>query len=510
MLPLRDRAFSDRAQYFLDNAGEHHDINGGVLAAVSLYGNPDKINQIVERQPQHVAHRPNGGVYLTGEGSTSKQEAITEYALEELFPRIDEPRRKGLVHRAQLSEYEWLGSQAEWLASCALGDLVEGGSLIKWKPRKRLTARGRMFKNDVNRLHAPKFIRRYIKQHLESELGSARERWVGAAALADKYGADDSDAVHLAIINDISAQFTRLNLRARETALSAAPDKKRRKILKRAAALVVATLGASTMTALARGEPIVIPGEKFDLQLIVPDLLLKGHGGIHASVLDKEKRHSLAKLCVYVKETLAIDQVVSMGLHMQSGLEDEILNTANVTTYENGGDGHPLFVERERAKNLERQATVSLDPIRERFDAFVRAQEVFPPEQLVNLEPIAGRPLPQLVSLPMGSSTTVTTIPYSVASTGATTFVCMTNAVGTAVNSYVTPLIATGSITTSANHWIGPIYTQLPPYNAFDVLRGYQRKYWEDTHEIWEETVRVQVMGARAAKDWGQKVRKAA
>lgn len=517
MLPLRDRSFSHRAQHFLDGCAEYNDVNGSILTAVSLYGNPDRVNHIVDRNrttPGMVMwNEDRTRVKWDGESTEDKHEALTNYALEELFPQIDEPRRKGLVWRGLLCELDYLETQAEWLADCALGDMVEGGCLIKWRQHRRLDVRGKMYKNDIARLHSPNYIRHYIKQHYDprrdlGQLDTARERWGMMTALEAKYGATDDDAVHLRILNDIGALWARFNSQIRQAALRTVPDKKRRKILKRAAALVVAILGASTMTALARGEPIVIPGQKFDLQLIVPDLLQKGHGGINVSVFDKDKRHSLAKLCVYVKDTLAIDQVVSMALHMQSGLEDEILKTANVTDYENGGDEHPIFVERARQQNLERQAT------RERFDQFVREQqEVFPPPELVNLQPIAGQALPYIpTAVPMGQPTIITS-PFNVTNIaqtgGVTTWVCTTNQTGMVgtCTQYVTSPIAVGS---STNVWIGPIYTQLPSYNPHEVIRSYQRKYWEETREIWEEAVRVRVMGARVAKFWGQKVRKAA
>jgi hypothetical protein len=79
-----------------------------------------------------------------------------------------------------------------------------------------------------------------------------------------------------------------------------------------------------------------------------------GHGVLNVEMLDLDGTR-LAKLCVYQDNVPAIDQAVGFALMVQSGMEKELLDEANITSMYDGGMKNELIAERQR-KHLEGNA----------------------------------------------------------------------------------------------------------------------------------------------------------
>jgi hypothetical protein len=87
-----------------------------------------------------------------------------------------------------------------------------------------------------------------------------------------------------------------------------------------------------------------------------------GHGALAVSLLAPSGEH-LAELCTYVKRTPAIDQVCAFSMFMTAGLEQEVLDTANVIRLTEAGGSHPIL-ESHRSR---RGAVDQIDePVRRR------------------------------------------------------------------------------------------------------------------------------------------------
>ena len=123
-------------------------------------------------------------------------------------------------------------------------------------------------------------------------------------------------------------------------------DPKRRKILKRASAIASSVLGVAVVNALARGEKIKVDGPTLSIEMKKRGMLSDvGHGGLSVSLVD----HSgvlLADLCIYQDSIPVIDQAVGFALMVQSGLEKEFVDEANIIRTTPSGEANPMVVER--------------------------------------------------------------------------------------------------------------------------------------------------------------------
>ena len=109
--------------------------------------------------------------------------------------------------------------------------------------------------------------------------------------------------------------------------------RRREKLARRAMArsfdLLKSVAGEPRAKAWLDGEEVAVAGRKFDFRLRVSDVSRQSYGAVDVFVTDKNSVE-LAKLCVYVPDTPALDQVAAMVLHVISGNEDEIIRKGNV------------------------------------------------------------------------------------------------------------------------------------------------------------------------------------
>lgn len=131
-------------------------------------------------------------------------------------------------------------------------------------------------------------------------------------------------------------------------------DRRRRQgVIKRASVMAAALLGAGTVSAFARGEPIRIPGQEVAFELRSTSRLGHiGHGGVEVAIVSHDGKR-LSKLCVYHDETPALDQLTAFALRIAAGDEREIISTGNLYAVEGNAADHPVLIERLNARATE-------------------------------------------------------------------------------------------------------------------------------------------------------------
>jgi hypothetical protein len=508
-LEIRRRPFSGPAQHHIDCAVQEGDIDGAVHTAILLYGDVEKVNDIVrvydpprEFRTEQLPDGRVGEIVCTNKPPRPCNDVLSEYAYNELLPHIGAERRKGVMLRGLHSEFKRHQDTTECLADWALTDMIQGGCLEGFKKYRRLTRHDKPFKLDLARLESPQYVRRYL--HKSKYAWESRARFKRLAQMVAEYGCDEDASIVIDIVDQAAILAEQEHLAtSHERILAMAEDPKkekaRRRALKRAALLAVSILGSAAVSDLVQGKAIVLPGEEINLRVKAPSLMSLGHGGVDVSVLDKAGVH-IANLCVYIKKTPAIDQVIAMALALQANDVDELLSTANVTNYFNNGAEHPVLKRRDQGR------------------AQLRADQALR-EQTLGL---AG----QWAYAPTAATTSTSTLSYVTASTVATgssmfiphghNLLYWTNAT-TLQNMPMGPMPqngATGQLSIPERKALQEVQTivslyewGMPLNRAIEVARDYHAivrsistAYFDKHHKMWADAFRVFVMGAAQAK----------
>jgi hypothetical protein len=372
-MEIRKTQLPHHIEYFLDGASESMELDGGSYFLCHLYGDPDRLAAIVDPPLPLTPERAMAKDFRLRERTTREIcHDLINYA-DSLLPQIPVEQRGAVVYAG----FSWIKYAIDQLAECqanwAVTDATVGGCLQPFLKKYNLKRNGSIPPRLNRRLHAPNFIRRYVK----SENGSLELRAVctqvmrRCATVPKEYvksghlvadmerqrqafplsGEQETLAVDLADRTDalVDAPQRRVKLSAKGRRELRARRKVHHRVLRRAAVIASAVLGASTVSALARGEPIKIEGDTAKFELTRRDSLARvGHGALRVSMLDKSDRR-IAELCVYFEGTPAIDQAVAFSLYAKAGLESEIIETANVTSREEGAD-HPLLAAKRAAR----------------------------------------------------------------------------------------------------------------------------------------------------------------
>lgn len=112
-----------------------------------------------------------------------------------------------------------------------------------------------------------------------------------------------------------------------------------RKVLKRSMTLFKQLIGANELKAFMGESGLTVQGHYFDYQLKRNDAIdlvdnayapTGGHIPYQLTLIDKDSGLEMADLCVYFRDTPALDQVAALLMHLQSGEEQAILSKANL------------------------------------------------------------------------------------------------------------------------------------------------------------------------------------
>lgn len=328
--------------YILDAACEEHDeILGCHHYALNTYGDTARLDEITNRE--RSATRLRGRRQMAAE--------ICAYA-NEIIAQMPDYERAWAANMAHAHARKIVTDYAEHLASWNFEDETVGGCARPFKNKLCMKKDGTPTPNALRRLRSPKAIRRYVKLYdgmdylqsslaVLSQLPSPRDLLFGAAAMREM---EDRimvrrDAQYAAMRS--ASEWARTQFP--KTPKQIAKAKESRKVVKRAAVLASALLGASTVAAFAKGEPVRLAGQQIDFEIAAPiGLAAMGHGGVKIKLLDKDG-HRLAGLCVYHEGTPALDQLTAFALRVDAGEEEDIINTGNLYQITGAGAENELL-----------------------------------------------------------------------------------------------------------------------------------------------------------------------
>lgn len=128
--------------------------------------------------------------------------------------------------------------------------------------------------------------------------------------------------------------------------------KEKRKALKRSATLLDAVSGENTVQMFLSGEKVTVTGNKYHFVLTkaAHSSITNAHGTATTRVYDSDSGEFVCGLCVYSPGVTVFDHLASIVMHCKSGLEDLIIEEANITDR-----GNLEFLPVGKKKQLEKQ-----------------------------------------------------------------------------------------------------------------------------------------------------------
>lgn len=367
MIELRTAPLEDHIEYFLDCAVECYELDACSHFVLRLYGRNEDLLPILgpERTGPitvditHVLELPtghmmtHGNVLLDRRAKCDRLSDVADRVLAELPPE----QAGGLAYQGLIEIPNRIADLAEVFGQWAITDETVGGDLKDFRDHERVDRNDDPAPRLRRRLMSPRFARWFIRNRYESydlqgmvERSLARARSIPAQHLRSTYG-----AIHKALRQQMKAERHREY--ERRLAIAAPVLKpQQKKMLVRAARTATNVVGERAVTQFIRGEDVTIPGEQISLVIgRSGSLATIGHSAVSVHVKDLAGAH-LGQLCVYFEGTPALDQLTALALHMQAGLEAEVLATANVISATELGHAHPLF---KRVAKIKLDATVA-------------------------------------------------------------------------------------------------------------------------------------------------------
>ena len=112
------------------------------------------------------------------------------------------------------------------------------------------------------------------------------------------------------------------------------PEKTKKKALKRSANLLNSITGEPTVQLFLSGEEVSVTGRRYRFSLTKQKWASIGgsHGTADTRVYHNETGEFVCGLCVYTPNVTVFDHLASIVLHCKSGLEDLIIDEANITS----------------------------------------------------------------------------------------------------------------------------------------------------------------------------------
>lgn len=345
---------SNEARYFLDCACEYEEVDSTTYFTMLLYAPRDQIDEIVNRPPSE-------GLFSSLAERRAMCDDLARLATR-ILRQLPHDRAGKLIHTG-LSEVPLrIKTIAEHMASWALTDATRGGCEISVRPIWRENRKGAPTAKVIRQIVSPRWVKRYVRKNstaieLKRILPFVLDR---AGIVPSGYIVDGLEEIQKDCMDQKerarAAMLDAFDLNLHEAALlrkARQPEpkhkrRKRHKTIKRAAMLAAGLLGAATVSAFARGEDVVLPGIEADLSVrLTRSCSSLGHGAVSTDLLTKDGKH-LSGLCVYFDNTPALDQLVAFKLHLDAGLEKELIESANLFAVGEEARDNPLVAERVR------------------------------------------------------------------------------------------------------------------------------------------------------------------
>jgi len=376
MVTLQETDIDPETAYVLDCCCDDNTIDAGASVALLLYGDRNRIRDIVENTPVGYSRRDHVFGWRTGISAH-----LSAYA-DSLILDLPIETQGLLFGSAMIHIRHLVHSSAEFMADWAIRDMVEGGCSKDYNRPPRSKDEVTPYRKDLRRLHSASWIRRYVKREPElrrwralADGVIARGRGLPRAALRADVGAFDAlrkeqrariraqEAIQWArMMGDDDAVQTdnvRVTLKRQVLGHIVREQRRRRAVLKKALRTAVSVVGHDVATSFVRGNPVMLVGDHAAFKIRKYNSAASiGHGALDITLCDKDSHEPLADLCFYIDKTPALDQMTAIGLHVASGDELDILETANIVRVKPAGIGHPLVSSRHSPPGLLENAAI--------------------------------------------------------------------------------------------------------------------------------------------------------
>lgn len=338
-MEVRQHPLPPDLQHVLDGGVEYGHITGGAHVACFLFADIDELDRV------HSMPHPD----KRGWDATAAMCAEVEAYGQRLIAQIDEPNlRAACLGSTTTSFLHALSEYAEFVCGQSYEDAIWGGSMIH-RHETAANWRGRIHRRLARRLRTDGWVKRACRNH-HGESGYEHLRHLRALIGTPLPPVNEYGFKLLSIaLNDQRARSVE---RSRKWLADHAPairretrraqTRERRSII-RAAALASAIVGASAVSAFARGEPVRLPGDDIVLEVRLAQTIRRcGHGAVNIMLKDRDDAY-LAGLCVYQDELPAFDQLASLALHVQSGCIGDVIKAGNVFNPSPNAFAHPAL-----------------------------------------------------------------------------------------------------------------------------------------------------------------------
>lgn len=339
-------------EYFFDGALDMDEIGAFCHVTLGLYGDRPTINGIVEFEESAI-----------GQFLKQRQKAclrLDAYA-HEVAAELPPATQRSLFAADLLYQPKRAKDLAEVLCGWNFEDSTVGGCLEDFRDKPRLTPAYAPTPRLARRLAARSAIRRYVVRNDE-----VSQQRIMISRLRRLPWPDHPDEAKE--LEPIFAAAKKRYAEARERAYAAmcTPDRvtvnkaacnfkreaekhlrERRRVLRRSAVAASAILGAATVGAFARGEPVVIAGQQIAFSVKAHNLHGQGHGALDVDVHDPAGQ-KLGDLCLYFDDMPALDQLAAVALHVGAGNEKGLLDTGNLTGITAAGSQNPAILAKKR------------------------------------------------------------------------------------------------------------------------------------------------------------------
>lgn len=348
MSTLVRRGLPPDLQYVIDGACDAHEIMGHHHHILWNYGEANRIDEIFNAPSREGSYRRGRRLGCAG---------LIAYA-DEIMAQMDAVDRAAMAVFAFNDASLIVAEYADFLAGWNFEDEIKGGCAIPFRDVLQGTRDGIPSPRAARRLRGESAIRRYVK--LYSDWDWLKDVVSGVAGLPvpasrelpEAFIRRDEEmrAARRAAERAAAERFRAEQSRKPYTIVKPHERRRRRSVVKKAAVMASAMLGASAVSAFARGEPVRIAGQDVIFEFRSASRLdFLGHGGVDVALLSKEGKR-LSRLCVYHEKTPALDQLTAFALRIAAGDEQEIIKTGNLFGIEGAAADHPVLMERIKAK----------------------------------------------------------------------------------------------------------------------------------------------------------------
>lgn len=351
MSALVRRGLPPDLQYVIDGACDAHEIMGHHHHALWNYGDASRIDAIFNAP----SREGSGRSFMRGRRLGCA--GLIAYA-DEIMAQMDAVDREAMAVFAFNDAGLIVAEYADFLAGWNFEDEIKGGCAIPFRDVLHGSRDGIPSPRAARRLRGEGSIRRYVKLYYDWAwlkdvvAGVARLPVPASRDLPEAFirRAEEMQAARRAAQRAAEERCWAEHAGKPYTILKPQERRRRQSVVKKAAVMAAAMLGASTVSAFARGEPVHVAGRDVVFEFRSASRLdVLGHGGVDVALLSKEGKR-LSRLCVYHEKTPALDQLTAFALRIAAGDEQEIIKTGNLFGIEGAAANHPALMERIKAK----------------------------------------------------------------------------------------------------------------------------------------------------------------